>query len=449
MENQIKCSSKKHEEINAIVFCLECNIYMCNKCSNHHSEILDNHHKYNLNENIQEIFTGICKEPSHNDKLIYYCKNHNQLCCPACLCKIKDKDNGQHTDCNVCLIDEIKEEKRQKLNDNIKYLEDFSDKIENSINELKNIFKKISEYKEDLKMKISKAFTKIRNSVNEREDKLLNDIDNKFDDLFFKEDFINQNEKLPNKIKLSLEKGKKINNNWNNVDNLNSLINDCIKIENNIKNLNDIKKNLENFKNKKIDAIFKFNLDSDNKINELLDKINEFGEITEDLEKLKFKFKPGINYALTNNNLTATKINGNDWDCTIIGDKEIPKNKISKWKIKLNNFKIASNTWNILIGIGPNNPNNEKNFQNKCWSFICGTSNLRNSEGESNYKNNNGKLKKGDIVEVTVNRILGNLSFAINGIDYGVAFNKIPKEEILYPIVLIYDNKQTVEIIDL
>ena len=127
--------------------------------------------------------------------------------------KIKDKDNGQHTDCNVCLIDEIKEEKRQKLNDNIKYLEDFSDKIENSINELKNIFKKISEYKEDLKMKISKAFPKIKNSVNEREDKLLKDMTN--------------------------------------VDDLNSLINDCIKIENNIKNINDIKKNLENFKNKK------------------------------------------------------------------------------------------------------------------------------------------------------------------------------------------------------
>ena len=78
---------------------------------------------------------------------------------------------------------------------------------------------------------------------------------------------------------------------------------------------------------------------------------------------------------------------------SIIGGKEILKNKISKWKIKLNNFKIASNTCNILIEIGPDNPNNEKIFQNKCWSFICGTSNLRNSEGESNIKNHNGKLK--------------------------------------------------------
>jgi len=453
MQNQIKCSSKKHGEINAIIFCLECNIYMCNKCSNHHSEILDNHHKYNLNENIQEIFTGICKEPNHNDKLIYYCKNHNQLCCPACLCKIKDKDNGQHTDCNVCLIDEIREEKRQKLNDNIKYLEDFSDKLENSINELKNIFKKISEYKEDLKMKVSKIFTKIRNSVNEKEDKLLNDIENKFDQFFFKEDFINQSEKLPNKIKLYLEKGKKIKDTWNNDENLNSLINDCIIIENNIKNINDINKNLENFKIAK--TKFKFRPDSDDEINKFLAKIYEFGEIKEDCEikedseTLRFKFKPGISYALTNNNLTATKIKGCDWDCTIIGDKEIPQNKVSKWKIKLNNFKININTWNILVGIGPNDPNNEKNFQNKCWSFICGTSSLRNSQGESKYKNHSGKLKGGDIIEVTVNRILGNLSFAINGIDYGIAFTNIPKEEILYPIVLIYDYQQTVEILDL
>ena len=302
-------------------------------------------------------------------------------------------------------------------------------------------------------MKVSKIFTKIRNSVNEREDKLLNDIENKFGQFFFKEDFINQSEKLPNKIKLSLEKGKKINDNWNNEENINSLINDCIIIENNIKNINDINKNLENFKIAK--TKFKFDPDSDDEINKFLVKISEFDEIKEDCETkedsetLRFKFKPGINYALTNNNLTATKIKGNDWDCTIIGDKEIPQNKISKWKIKLNNFKININTWNILVGIGPNNPNNEKNFQNKCWSFICGTSGLRNSQGESKYKNHNGKLKDGDIIEVTVNRILGNLSFAINGIDYGVAFTNIPKEKILYPIVLIYDYQQTVEIIDI
>ena len=41
-----KCSLKKHSEIDAISFCVECNVYMCNKCLNYHNEFLVNHHKY-------------------------------------------------------------------------------------------------------------------------------------------------------------------------------------------------------------------------------------------------------------------------------------------------------------------------------------------------------------------------------------------------------------------
>ena len=187
MENTKKCSSKKHKDINAISYCQECNIFMCNKCINHHDEVLEFHHKYNLNEqNINEIFTGICKEPKHKEELIYYCKMHNQLCFAACLSKIKDKINGQHTDCNVCSIEEIENEKKSKLKENIKYLEDCSTKIENSINKLKILFEETNKNKEELKIKVSKIFTQIRNVINEREDKILLEIDNKFDDLYFK-----------------------------------------------------------------------------------------------------------------------------------------------------------------------------------------------------------------------------------------------------------------------
>ena len=90
-----------------------------------------------MDKNEEELFTNICKEQNHEDQLEFYCKNHNKLCCAACLSKIKGKGNGQHFNCNVCLIEEIKEEKRNKLNENIKYLEDFSKKIDNLINELK------------------------------------------------------------------------------------------------------------------------------------------------------------------------------------------------------------------------------------------------------------------------------------------------------------------------
>ena len=150
----------------------------------------------------------LCKEEKHKIELQYYCKTHNILCCVACISKIKGEGNGQHTDCEVCFIKDIEGEKKNKLKENIKYLEEFSNVIENSINELKNIYKKINEDKEQLKMKISNIFTKIRNSLNEREDKLLSDIDNKYTS-FFKEDIIKQSEKLPKEINNSLEIGKK------------------------------------------------------------------------------------------------------------------------------------------------------------------------------------------------------------------------------------------------
>ena len=87
---------------------------MCNKCENFHSELHQEHILTNLDKDINEIFTGFCEEKEHYNKLKYFCKNHNQLCCASCITKIKGDDNGQHTDCNVCLIEDIKETKKNK-----------------------------------------------------------------------------------------------------------------------------------------------------------------------------------------------------------------------------------------------------------------------------------------------------------------------------------------------
>ena len=109
-----KCSLKEHKEIDAINYCQECKIYMCNKCEKFHFELFKAHHLYSIDKNLDEIFTGICLEKKHNQyKLQYFCKNHNQLCCAACLCKIKGNGNGKHKDCNVCFIKNIKEEKKK------------------------------------------------------------------------------------------------------------------------------------------------------------------------------------------------------------------------------------------------------------------------------------------------------------------------------------------------
>ena len=102
----------------------------------------------------------------------------------------------------------------------------------------------------------------------------------------------------------------------------------------------------------------------------------------------------------------------------------------------------------MLIGIGPNNIKNEPNFYNHCWTFICGKCQLSLKNGyESKYSSETKQLNKGYIIEVIVDRKKGNLSFSVNDKNYGLTNVNIPQNEELYPIVLIYDQNQTVEII--
>ena len=249
MENKRKkCSLKEHEETDANIFCPECKIYMCNKCINFHSNLFKNHHIFNLDKNIEDIFTGLCQEQNHFIKLEYFCKTHNTLCCSSCIAKVKKIGNCQHSDCNVCTIEDIRLEKKNNLLDNIKTLENLSINIEQFINQFKIICEKMEKEKNELKVKIQNIFTKLRNALNEREEKLLIDVDNKFEKVYFGEDIIKESDKLQDKISKSLERGKIINNEWNE-NNLTSLINDCTNIENNIKNINIINNKIKNINN--------------------------------------------------------------------------------------------------------------------------------------------------------------------------------------------------------
>ena len=175
---------KRAEDLDAICYCQECKVFMCNKCNNFHSKLCQHHHSFKLDNNFNEIYTGFCLEKNHNEQLEFYCNDHNQLCCASCLCKIKEKERGQHKDCNVSTIENIIEDKKNKLGENIKKLEGFLNIFNKCINELKIEFEKINNNKEQLKLEIQKLFTEIRNALNQREDELLIEVDKKFDDLF-------------------------------------------------------------------------------------------------------------------------------------------------------------------------------------------------------------------------------------------------------------------------
>ena len=289
-----KCSLKEHNEIDAIIYCPECKIYLCNKCDIHHTALFKEHHNYNINEESKDIFTGICKEKKHYNKLKYYCINHNQLCCVECLCQIKEKGKGQHKNCEVYLITKLKKKKKNELANNIKYLEDLSKTLQQSIDQLKKIFEENNKNKEELKTEIKKFFTELRNNINTREDNLYIEIDKKYDELFFKEDFIKESEKLPIKINSILEKGKTVDNEWKDITKLNSLMNICTDIENSIKDINLINENINKCRtNARIKFIF--NIEKD-KYNHILECIQKLGEIKDNNKLLSKKEVEEIYY---------------------------------------------------------------------------------------------------------------------------------------------------------
>ena len=177
------------------------------------------------------------------------------------------------------------------------------------------LFEKINKNKEELKLYVQKVFTKLRSAINEREDELLKEIDNKFNDNFCSEDIIEESIKLPNKIKKYLEKGKLSDKDWNDSNKLSSLINDCINIEKNIININMLDDNIN--KCKKYDQV-KINFTPENEgVDKFIQSIKSFG---------------GINTILQN-----------FYDDSIILKNEEDANKFYELlsnQIKLNNMKL-------------------------------------------------------------------------------------------------------------
>ena len=149
----------------------------------------------------------------------------------------------------------------------------------------------------------------------------------------------------------------------------------------------------------------------------------------------------------------ATFIGGNYW-CTIIGNTSLPLSKITSWSIK-----ILKSRWNngeyIFIGIAPTNINqNICNYNNCGWYFDCYYSTLwsgppHNYSGKEYGPRKGGGqyVHTGDIVGVVMDTAKGELSFTLNGVNLGVAYEGIPLDKPLVPCVILGWNGDSVELI--
>ena len=71
MQDNQKCSMDEHNQVDAVSFCKECKLYMCNNCIKHHLKLFKNkHHEFKIDKdnsiNYDDVFTGLCKENNHS-----------------------------------------------------------------------------------------------------------------------------------------------------------------------------------------------------------------------------------------------------------------------------------------------------------------------------------------------------------------------------------------------
>ena len=437
-----KCSFEEHKDIDAISYCSKCDIYVCEKCKDYHNNLINRNHNQIFNKENNEI----CLEKNHQEKLEYFCRTHNKLCCRACVTKIKGLGNGQHSECDICFIKDIIDERKNLLNQNIIYLKNNRTTFDSLINKLKEAYKEISDKKEKLKIRIQKFFTKIRNEINKREDQLLLIVEQVYENYFFNKNFSKDIDKIENKLNLSINKGMLVSNEYNNDEiNFISLINDCILIEDCIKEINYLKENYEKYeKNKTLAIDLKL---KEEEIN-FLNNIKNLGNIYANNFFFKFKFfideykYTNRKYIIIGEKENIAKKMTEDNQFTLIRcENKLELNKIYKWKINILNSKLKV----ILVGISQDEEELNPSLNNiNGWYFYCFNSTLYSGKPH-NYKNkqtNLDKIDKDIIISFDMNK--ATLSFiSKNKIE---SYYNIPLDKPLYPSILLHDEYDTIEI---
>ena len=442
-----KCSFEEHKNIDAIDYCNECNIYVCEKCKEYHKYLVENNHDKKLqNKENNEMNYEICYEQNHGNRLEYFCKTHNKLCCIACVTKIKGFGNGQHSDCNICFIKDIKEEKRDKLKQNLLYLE-YSSDLNDLIKKIKEAYEIISERKEKLKIKIQKLFTKIRSEINKREDQLLIKVEQVYNQYFFDKNLNKYIDKVVNQINASINKGRILLDESNNDDatNLINVINACVSIENNMKELEIIKNNYKKYvqnKTKKIDLKFK-----EDEINFLMN-IKNLGNIC--CNDFIYRFEDNsieLNYnrkylILGEKDNIAKKIVEDNKFTLIKTEKYLEPGEVYKWRINILNSKSKI----IMVGITQDEINLNVSLNNiNGWYFYCYNSSLYSGKPH-NYKDKKTDANKViNYIFIIFDMNKGNLDFILdnNKIE---GYTDIPIDKPLYPSILLYDKNDRIEI---
>ena len=163
----------------------------------------------------------------------------------------------------------------------------------------------------------------------------------------------------------------------------------------------------------------------------------------------------GSKYTVNKNTRIATKT-GDDGYCTINGNTPLPLNKVVSWSIKILNCYYSGEK-DIWVGVAPFDidQNKDNNNYNRGWYFRCWSSKLYSGPPHDYCnkmygprKNSGDYIKTGDKVGVVMDTTKGNLSFVVNGVNLGVAYEGIPLDKPLVPCVILENGGDSVQFTD-
>ena len=133
--------------------------------------------------------------------------------------------------------------------------------------------------------------------------------------------------------------------------------------------------------------------------------------------------------------------------CTVTGNTALPLNKVTSWSVKVLNFKRNRGV-SAYVGVAPFDINQNEDFNfNRCgWYFHCFTSTLCSGHPHNYTLKAYGPKMKGESVGVVMDTAKGDLSFVVDGINFGIAFERIPLDKPLVPCVILGHTGDSVEL---
>ena len=155
----------------------------------------------------------------------------------------------------------------------------------------------------------------------------------------------------------------------------------------------------------------------------------------------------------TRNARVAAKLGEMYVPCTIVGNTSLPLRRVVSWSVKVSNSR-EDNGFGICIGVAPFDVDqNQDDPRHSGWYFDCFTSTLTSGHPHNVEEKLYGPRKwegeyvhTGDSVGLVMDTAKGTLSFVLNGVNYGAAFEGIPLDKPLVPCVILDSEEDCVEL---